>query len=104
MAIIYGCLIFALVILPCEIGQRLTDTFDEINFQFEQLRWYLLAIEIRRMVTTTMIFAQKSIIFECYGVLFCNRDQLKTVNQSNFYRTMKVLQYFGINIKNIPIH
>lgn len=83
MSITYGFLIFGLVLLPCEIGQQLTNTFDEINFEFEELRWYLLAIEIRQMLPTAMMFAQESVIFHCYGVIFCSRHQLKMVIQSN---------------------
>lgn len=40
-AIFLFFLVFGLIFVSCEVGQRLTDTFDEIDYQLEQLDWYL---------------------------------------------------------------
>lgn len=72
--------VFGLVFLSCEIGQRLTDTFDEIYRKFKKSAWYLFPIEVQRMLPTILIGVQETIVFDCFGILDISREQFKKVN------------------------
>lgn len=79
-SILYGFCGFGLVFSTCEIGQRFTKAFDEIDREIEQLDWYLFPIEIQRILPTIIINAQEPIVIECFGIISCNRDQFKKVS------------------------
>lgn len=72
-------IVFGMVFFPCEVGQQITDTFNDINDKFEQLDWYLLPIEVQRMLPTILVGLQKPIVLGCFGIVSGSRDQFKKV-------------------------
>lgn len=69
----------ALVFIACEIGQRLTDEFDEIKLTIDKFKWYLLPIEIKRMLPMIKANAQEPVPLECFGSIVCIREVFKNV-------------------------
>lgn len=60
-------------------GQRLTDEFDEIKLTIDKFKWYLLPIEIKRMLPMIKANAQEPVPLECFGSIVCIREVFKNV-------------------------
>lgn len=69
----------ALVMFACEIGQRMSDAFEEIDITMERFDWYLFPIEVKRMLPVIMENAQEPVTLECFGSIGCTRDVFKKV-------------------------
>lgn len=71
--------IISTLYLPCEVGQRLTNAFNEITDRFEQLDWNLFPIEIQRLLPTIKMNTHVPIQIDCFGVFDGSREQFKRV-------------------------
>lgn len=79
VTVVRTCYAFGLVFTICELGQLLSNNFDEISEIFEQYDWYLFSEETnQRLLTITMIL-QQSIALECFGSLECGHEAFKKV-------------------------
>lgn len=91
------CLGFGIIFLTCELSQRGSDIFVEINDEANTLDWYMFPDKIQRMLPTILIVTQQPVEFECFGSISCNRGSFKEVNQ------LKLTQFFKIFIdQNVP--
>lgn len=75
-------LVFVMVFVSCEMGQQLTNIFEDIAIKFEQLNWYSYPMEFQRVLPTILIGAQELIIITCFGIFDGSREQLKRVNSN----------------------
>ena len=71
-----------LVLICCELGQRLSNLISEINNSFDRIDWYLLPIEIQQMLPTIIMYTQKSFALNFFGTSSCSRKQFKKVRQN----------------------
>ena len=69
-----------MVSFASEIGQRLSNGFEGIDDKINQIDWYLLPMEIQRILPTIMINTQQPVFVNCFGSLACSRDTLKRVS------------------------
>lgn len=67
------------VSIACELGQRLDDAFIKIDFTIDQIDWYSLPIEIKRMLPMVIANAQRPVLLECFGNVACTREVFKNV-------------------------
>lgn len=84
VTIFYAIYAFGVVFTVCELFQRLTDGFDEINDVIDQLKWYQFPDEIQKMLPTLLIIVQKPVVIKCFGSISCCRETFKEVS---FYST-----------------
>lgn len=71
---------FGLVLISCELGQRLTDAYGEIDGdEMGQYDWYLYPLELQRTFPLLLIIAQQPVYLECFGSYACLRDSFKKV-------------------------
>lgn len=70
---------FCLVLVICEAGQKLSDSFEEVEDDFGQIDWYLLPLEIQRMLPTILIYLQDPMVVRFFGSLTCCRELFKNV-------------------------
>lgn len=75
----YTFLAFGSVVIICEMGQRLSNAFDEIGELMWQLEWYLYSNEIQKMLPTILVAVRKPIAIEFFGSLSCSREFMKKV-------------------------
>lgn len=68
-----------MVFFACEIGQRFSNAYEKIDDQTGELNWYMLPMEIQRMLTTIMINTQQPIFVKCFGSTACSRETFKKV-------------------------
>lgn len=69
-----------MLFFSCEIGQRFTNAFDEIDDATIQLDWYLLPMNVKCALPIIMLATQKGMMIECFGSTVCNRETLKRVS------------------------
>lgn len=85
-SILYGFWAIILVFFSCEIGQRFTDAYEEIDDKIESFDWYLLPMKIQRMLLILMVNTQQVVYIECFGSMACGRDTFKKVK----YKTIRI--------------
>lgn len=68
-----------LIFIFCELGERVTQQFNEFNEQFCQCNWYLFPIEMQRMFIIVISNTQRPAIIEGYANIVCTRDAFKQV-------------------------
>lgn len=71
---------FITLFFTCELAGRLSDEFDKIRLEIEQIDWYLLPLKMQQILPFIMINAQKPVYFECFGSIPCDRETFKRVS------------------------
>lgn len=69
-----------LVFIACELGQRISGTFDGIDVTISQFDWYLFPIEMKRMLPMIITSVQRPVSLECFGEIVCTREVFKNVS------------------------
>lgn len=85
LIISYACYSFGLVLLACELSQRVTLAFDEISDITDQLDWYLFPNELQRILPIFLIGVQEPVNFYCFASITCSRATFKSVSSICFY-------------------
>lgn len=68
-----------MVFFSCEIAERLSIAYEEINNKIDQFDWHLFPVEIQRILPIIMIQTQQSAEVLCFGSIACNRETFKKV-------------------------
>lgn len=74
-------LFFTLVILctVCELAGKMGSEFETFNDQIDQFDWYLMPLEIQKMLPLIMMDSQQEVGFTCFGSIMCNRETFRKV-------------------------
>lgn len=64
----------------CELGQRMTNGFGEIDDEIEAFNWYLFPYEIQKILTTILIRVQMPIELQYFGSISATRENSKKVS------------------------
>lgn len=65
--------------LGTEYGEWLASDSDKMYIKLCQFDWYLLPIELQRVLIVVMLGGQKSIIVRGFGNIACARETFKKV-------------------------
>lgn len=87
VAIFYSLYAFGIIFVTCELGQRLSDAFEEINDEIESFEWYQFSYEIQQMLPIILIVSQQPVDLECFGSITGCRMTFQKVS------TFRVLQF-----------
>ena len=79
LPVINGICGSVLTFIACELGQRMSDAFEGIEFTIDQFDWHLFPIEIQQMLPMIMAAAQQPVLLECFGSIACTRETFKKV-------------------------
>lgn len=79
VTIFYASYAFGAVFLMCELGQRGTNAFEEIDNVVKEFEWNLFSHEIQRILPKILIVTQKPVVFECFGSTSALRETFKQV-------------------------
>lgn len=52
----YACYTFGMVSMIRELGQRMTDAFDDIYVQMDQFHWHSLQNDIQHILVTILFY------------------------------------------------
>ena len=80
ISIFYICYAFGTIFLACELGQRISNAFEEIENVTGQCDWYLFPDEVKRMLPTILINVQHPVKLQCFGSFACCRNAFKMVS------------------------
>lgn len=75
---------FGLVFVVCELGERLTNAFEQIEYEIEKSDWYLFSHEIQRLLPIILIVSQQPVELECFGSVNGRRETYKKVSHLSF--------------------
>lgn len=75
--ILYG---FTVVFFDCHLGQRSSDKWNEINLDIGQFQWYLFPNDLKRILPTIIVVAQKPVEMECFGSFSLSHETFKKVS------------------------
>lgn len=78
---------FGLTFVFCEIGQRLSDTFDDLADDFYQCEYESLPNNLQRMIPTLLVIMQNTPALQSLGSSPCSRETFKKV--IHFYTFQK---------------
>lgn len=76
------CWSFGLIFVCSELCQRISSAFDGVDHKITQLRWYLLPIELWKILPTIIINTQMPVTFGCFGCISCERVTFKNVSKT----------------------
>lgn len=100
ISILNGIFAFATVFIACELGQRMYNAFEKIDFNIEQLKWYLFPSKIKRLLPMIIAAAQEPVEMECFGSMTCTREVFEKVSTKvQFNKILKLMcssQYYFI--------
>lgn len=74
MIIIQALFGLATVFLTCDLGQRNSDKWNEINLKIEQFSWYLFPKELKQILPMIIAAAKQPIDLECFGSFSLSRE------------------------------
>lgn len=66
----------------CELGQRFSNGFDEIDDTVGQLDWYLLPIIIQKILPGTIQYTQQRFAVTFFESFSCSREQFKKASMT----------------------
>lgn len=85
---------FAFVFFFCEFGERVSNGFEELNDSLNNLDWYLLPIEIQRMLPTAMIIFQSPVVVPVIGKFSCSRYVFDRVSATEFFFFLNIFRSY----------
>lgn len=91
------CVSCGFLLIPCELGTRMSNSFIEITHEIEQLNWYLFPIEAQKILPIIVIIVQEPVMIQCFGSISCARETFKNVSQPNQLIYINNLSTFDIN-------
>lgn len=75
----YAFFAFGVVFMSCEIGQRMTNAFEEVEDVTCQNSWYLFPLNVQRMFPMIIISLQETVELPIIGTVACGRDTFEKV-------------------------
>lgn len=79
VVIFYASYAFGMILIICELGQRLTDAFEQVANKIKNIKWYLFSPEIQRLLPILIMVSQKPIVVQCFGNISGIRKTFKKV-------------------------
>lgn len=71
---------YVIFFLYCEFGERVTNEFLELDNVVCQWEWYLLPLNVQRMLPNILLITQTPVILNGFGEFFCTRDAFRRVS------------------------
>lgn len=73
---------FGVIIVACEVGQRISNAFENIDFATDQYRWYLFPEQVKRMLPVILMNLQVPVELPIFGSFCCDRSAFKQVSMN----------------------
>lgn len=68
----------------CNLGQNMTDQFDELSEELHQCNWYSFPLGLQKMYAILVHNAQQKMCLKGDGNLQCSRTTMQHVTLSEF--------------------
>lgn len=76
---------FVLVFFANEIGQRFSDTYENIEREIGQLKWYYYPTKLKQRFPILIFNVQQPIAIQFFGSAVCGRAQFQKVSFVNIF-------------------
>lgn len=76
--------------MSCELCNRLSIGFDDINGIIDEFDWHLFPIRMKKALLIVMMNAQEPVEFSCFGSFSCNRDTFKKASHRDARENVKL--------------
>lgn len=86
------------VFLPCEFGYKLSEAFEEIDYEIDQMHWYKFPAKMWKMLPLFLVGAQEPVYLHVFGSKSCAREDFKAVCTNCFRSTSKVVACHLVHI------
>lgn len=80
MTVLQAFYALCIVFIACELCERLTIAYAELEQKIEQFEWYAFPIKAQRLLPILMLNAQQPITLQCFGGISTNREAFKKVH------------------------
>ena len=70
---------FGVLLIGCELGQRVNIAFEECSEMIDQFEWYLFSAKIRTILPFIISYTQQPVYLKCFGSTPCDRGTFKSV-------------------------
>lgn len=90
----------ALTFIPCELSERVSYAFNEINDLIWTIDWHKFPVEMQKMIPIILIEAQSPVSLKCFGSISCNRDLFKRVRITTLNRFIFTYKTNWIHLKH----
>lgn len=84
-----GVWAFVIVFCACELGQQLSNAFEDVNDKFHQIKWYLLPMYLKKILPATMQYTQQTFAITFVGSHSCSREYFKKASFSQTWVLME---------------
>lgn len=64
---LYAAYAFGTVFINCELCQRITDSFEQINHRIKAFDWYSYPHEMQKLMPIILLGTQKRVYFKFFG-------------------------------------
>lgn len=71
--------IFAVNLMVCDFGERMTSQFDQFSVKYAQCKWISLPIEMQRIYLMFLLDTQQPKHIRTYSGIVCTRETSKQV-------------------------
>lgn len=95
-----ACYAFGFVFVICELCQRVSNAFNDLNDKVFEFNWYLFPATVKQMLPTIMLYAQQPIVFQCFGSFSCSREAFKQVS---FCFTLYIFECIDIDYRSVDM-
>lgn len=65
---------FFTLFMSCELSQRLSNSFLDINDLMNQFQWYRFPTKVKRILPMALMFVQQPVELEGFGSIVCCRE------------------------------
>lgn len=80
ITLMWMCWTFAQMFIFCELGENVTDQFNQISNAIYSSDWYMFPKEIQRIIPIIAMSAQRPVIIQGFVNLKCTREASSRVN------------------------
>lgn len=74
---------FAFVLFFCELGQRVTNAFEEVHDTIAEFQWYAFPLKIQQLLPVMLNVTKQQVHIESFGNCLCIRETFKRVSMEN---------------------
>lgn len=70
-----------ILLIFCELGQRMTDAFEEIRSEISAFEWNLFQFEMQKLLPFILAGVQHPVEFKYFGSISLTRGDFKKVSR-----------------------
>ena len=84
--------------MTCELGERLMNEYEDIEYVISQLNWYLLPAKIQKTLPIIINNAQQAVDVQCFGSMNICRESFQKVNKFLWFDHIMLNLFFSTKI------